>query len=427
VKSEILTRPKVVIVGAGFGGLNAARALRKAPVEVTLIDRRNHHLFQPLLYQVATATLSPADIAQPIRSILRKQENIAAILMERVTGIDLAEQRVLMDGESVPFDYLILATGARHSYFGHDEWESRAPGLKSLEDALEMRRRILEAYEAAERTTDEAERDRLLTFIVVGGGPTGTELAGALGEISRHTLARDFDRIDPTWAKIYLFEAGPRLLAMFPESLAKKATGYLNRLGVQVRVSTPVTAIDEEGVMAGGRRFHAGTILWAAGVRASPVAKSLGLELDRAGRVPVEPDLSVPGHPNVFVIGDLAAMKGDDGKPLPGVAQVAIQQGTHAAKNIVRTLNGDERTPFSYRDKGNMATLGRNKAIADIRGIKLSGFVAWMAWLAIHIYFLIGFRNRLAVILQWAWSYLRFGRGARLITSTGYDQTREIV
>ncbi len=420
-------KPHVVIVGAGFGGINAARSLRNANVTITVIDRRNHHLFQPLLYQVATASLSPADIAQPIRSILRKQPNVKAVLMATVTNIDLKEQRVDIDGESIPFDFLILATGARHAYFGHDEWERDAPGLKSLEDALEIRRRILLAFEDAERMSDENERIRLLTFVVVGGGPTGTELAGALAEISRQTLANDFDSIDPTWARIYLFEAGPRILSMFPEKLSDKAYRYLNGLGVQVRTGTPVTAVSTDGVVAGGRAIPAATVLWAAGVTASPLGKSLGVPLDRAGRVQVLPDLTIPGHTNVFVIGDLASLSDSGGNLLPGVAQVAMQQGSHAALNIRRSLKNEPLSTFEYSDKGNMATIGRNKAVAEIRGRRLSGFVAWVAWLWIHIYFLIGFRNRLGVILNWAWSYVTFNRGARLITSTGYDQSREIV
>lgn len=420
-------KPHVVIVGAGFGGINAARTLRNANVTITVIDRRNHHLFQPLLYQVATASLSPADIAQPIRSILRNQPNVRAVLMANVTNIDLRERRVDADGTSIPFDFLVVATGARHAYFGHDEWESGAPGLKSLEDALEIRRRILIAFEEAERTTDEGERTRLLTFVVVGGGPTGTELAGALAEISRQTLANDFDSIDPTWARIYLFEAGPRILPMFAEKLSDKAYRYLNGLGVQVRTGTPVTAVSNDGVVADGRSIPAATILWAAGVTASPLGKSLGVPLDRAGRVQVMPDLTIPGHRNVFVIGDLASLADSSGTLLPGVAQVAMQQGIHAAQNIMQSLKGDQLDAFEYSDKGNMATIGRNKAVAEVRGRRLSGFVAWVAWLWIHIYFLIGFRNRLGVILNWAWSYVTFNRGARLITSTGYNQSREIV
>lgn len=421
--------PHVVIVGAGFGGLNAARALKKAPVQVTVVDRRNHHLFQPLLYQVATASLSPADIASPVRGILRRQDNVRVLLAE-VTGIDLERREIKLTGDgeqSLHYDYLILAAGARHSYFGHDEWEECAPGLKSLEDALEIRRRILLAFEEAERATSEAERDYLMTFVVVGGGPTGVELAGALGEISRYTLARDFDNIDPTWAKIYLLEAGPRILPMFPPSLARRAMRDLNRLGVRVRTGAMVTGVDERGVLLGDERIPARTILWAAGVNASPLGKMLGVQLDRAGRVPVEQDLSLPGHPEVFVIGDMATLTGPNGKPYPGVAQVAIQQGKQAAANVCRRIKGEPTQPFRYLDYGNMATIGRNRAIADIRGIHLGGFPAWLAWIFIHIAYLIGFRNRLVVMLQWAWLYFTYQRGARLITYTGRQREREVL
>ncbi|HEY7033320.1 MAG TPA: NAD(P)/FAD-dependent oxidoreductase [Thermomicrobiales bacterium] len=418
--------PHVVVIGGGFGGLNAARALARAPVRVTVVDRRNHHLFQPLLYQVATASLSPADIASPIRGILRKQDN-ASVLLAEVTAIDLARKEVVLDEERLAYDYLILAAGAGHSYFGHDDWEKLAPGLKSLEDALEIRRRILQAFEDAERVNDETQRDRLMTFVVVGGGPTGVELAGALGEISRYTLARDFEHIDPTWAKIYLLEAGPRILPTFPEKLARKAVTDLNRLGVRVRTGALVTRVDDEGVMLGQERIRACTVLWAAGVKASPLGSLLGVALDRAGRVPVEPDLTLPGHPEVYVVGDLAALAGTDGKPLPGVAQVAIQQGRSASANVLRTIRGESRQPFHYRDYGTMATIGRNRAIADIHGYKLWGFPAWVAWLFIHIMYLIGFRNRLVVLVQWAWAYFTFQRGARLITVTGYQREQEVL
>jgi NADH dehydrogenase len=420
-------RPHVLIVGAGFGGLGAARALKTAPVDVTIVDRRNHHTFQPLLYQVATASLSPADIAKPIRSILRNQENIRAVLMAEAISVDPKARILQTDSGPLAYDYLVLATGARHSYFGHDDWEPYAPGLKSLEDGLEIRRRILSAFEEAERTEDDVERDRLLTFVVIGGGPTGVELAGAVGEIAHYTLAREFDRIDPTWARIYLFEASPRILQTFPESLARKATAFLNKLGVQVRTDTFVTEVDADGVVAGGRRFRAGTVLWAAGVAASPIGKWLGVELDRAGRIPVQPDLSLAAYPNIFVVGDLAALAGPDGNQYPGVAQVAMQQGHLAGLNIRRRIAGQPLESFHYRDKGNLATIGRNRAVAEIKGFRIAGFGAWLVWLWVHIFFLIGFQNRLRVTLQWAWSYLRFGRDARLITSTGYDRSREIV
>jgi NADH:ubiquinone reductase (H+-translocating) len=420
-------KPHVVIIGGGFGGLNAARALRDAPVDITIIDRRNHHVFQPLLYQVATASLSPADIAQPIRAIFRNQDNVTTVLLAEANSVDLAGKRIILDEGEISYDYLVIATGARHAYFGHDEWEPLAPGLKSLEDALEIRRRVLVAFEEAERTDDEYARNRLMTFVVVGGGPTGAELAGALGEISRQTLAREYDRIDPTWARIYLFEAGPRILSTFPESLANKAVKYLNSLGVQVRTGTAVTEISTEGVVAGDKMIPVATVLWAAGVVASSLARTLDVPLDRNGRVIVQPDLTIAGYPDAFVVGDLAALAGEDGRQLPGVAQVAIQQGQCAARSIVHSLHGEPLETFQYVDKGNMATIGRNKAVADIRGIRLSGFVAWVAWLWIHIFYLIGFRNRLGVMLNWAWSYVTYNRGARLITKTGFEQTREII
>ncbi len=413
---EAPREPRVVIVGGGFGGLYAAKALGDQPVSITLVDRRNHHLFQPLLYQVASAALSPADIASPIRAILRKQANITVLLAE-VTGIDVgAREVVLDDGTRLPYDYLILAAGTSHAYFGHDEWEPLAPGLKSLEDALEIRRRVLRAFEEAERERDPAEREALLTFVVVGGGPTGVELAGSIAEISRFTLARDFDHIDPTKARVILLEGADRLLLTFPEKLGKKAAAYLRRLGVQVRTGAMVTGIDPEGVLLGEERIPARTVLWAAGVRASPVAKTLGVELDRAGRVVIGPDLSVPGHPEIFVIGDLAAGKDQSGKPLPGTAPVAIQQGHWAAANIVRAVRGEPTRSFRYKDRGNMATVGRNVAVADIKGLKLTGFIAWLAWAVVHVFNLIGYKNRVLVSLQWILAYVTFQRGARLIT-----------
>jgi NADH:ubiquinone reductase (H+-translocating) len=407
--------PHVVVVGGGFGGLYAARALAEAPVRVTLVDRRNHHLFQPLLYQVATAVLSPADIASPIRVILRRQQNVTVLLAE-ATAIDAARREVVLADGRLPYDYLILAAGVRHAYFGHDEWERDAPGLKTLEDALEIRRRVLWAFEAAEREPDAAAREALMTFVVVGGGPTGVELAGALAEISRFTLARDFDRIDPKEAKVYLLEGMDRLLLTFPEGLSRRAAADLARLGVIVRTGTMVTGIDREGVTIGGERIPARTTLWAAGVRASGLGRSIGAETDRAGRVLIEPDLTVPGHPEIQVIGDLAAGKDERGNPLPGTAPVAIQQGRWAAANTLRLVRGQAPRPFRYSDRGNMATIGRNSAVADIRGLHLTGFPAWLAWAVVHVFNLIGFKNRLLVSLQWLFAYLTYQRGARLIT-----------
>jgi NADH:ubiquinone reductase (H+-translocating) len=384
-----------------------------------VIDRHNHHVFQPLLYQVATASLSPADIAAPIRAILRRQENLRVILAE-VTGIDVDRRVVQMGSDELPYDYLILAAGSTHSYFGHDNWQSNAGGLKTLDDAVRMRNRILTAFESAERVQSAEERRRDLTFAIVGGGPTGVELAGAIAEIARHSVARDFDQIDPTQARIILIESGPRLLATFPESLAARAQTDLERLGVEVQVSSMVTGIDADSVtLANGDRIEAATILWAAGVQASPLGKLLGVGVDRAGRVPVAPDLSLPDHPEVFVAGDLAALNGKYGRQLPGVAQVAMQQGRTAARNIVRRLDGEPGEPFRYKDLGNMATIGRNHAIADIHGIKLHGLLAWLAWLFIHLINLIGFRNRVLVMTQWVWGYFTFHRRVRLITGPG--------
>jgi NADH dehydrogenase len=409
-------QPRVVVVGAGFGGLTAARALAGAPVRVTVVDRRNHHLFQPLLYQVATASLSPGDIAYPIRSALRRQANAEVFLADAVAVDAGAKELVLADGR-LSYDFLVLATGARHAYFGHDEWEKVAPGLKSLEDALDIRRRILLAFEKAEREPDARKRRALLTFVLVGGGPTGAELAGAIGEISRHVLNSDFRAIDPREARIVLLEAGPRLLPAFPPDLAAKAAASLARLGVEVRTGAAVTAVGDGFAEIGEERLEAGTILWAAGVAASPLARSLGVPLDRAGRVAVGPDLSAPGHPEIFVIGDLAAFPSQAGQPLPGVAPVAIQEGRHAAKNILSAIRGEETEPFHYRDRGNLAVLGRGAAIADLGRIRLSGLPAWLCWCFVHILYLIGFRNRFVVLFEWAWAYATWQRGARLITS----------
>jgi len=406
--------PRVVILGGGFGGLYAARALRRARARVTLVDRRNHHVFQPLLYQVATAALNPSDIAVPIRHILSRQANVEVILGE-AASVDVAGRRVILTDGEIPYDYLIVATGATHSYFGRDEWAPFAPGLKTIDDALEIRRRILLAFEAAERETDRDRRAAWLTFVIVGGGPTGVELAGAIAEIARRILREDFRRIDPRSARVLLAEAGPRLLPAFDAGLAEKTERSLRALGVEVLTGSPVTAIDATGVSIGERRVAARIVLWAAGVAASPLARSLGAPLDRAGRVPVAPDLTLPGHPEVFVIGDLAALR-QDGRPVPGVAPAAKQMGRQTARNILRALRGLPYRPFRYRDAGSLATIGRAAAVADFGRIRLWGLPAWLAWLVIHIYFLIGFRNRLLVILQWAWLYLRCESGARLIT-----------
>ncbi len=407
--------PRVVIVGAGFGGLRAARALGNAPVRVTVIDRQNHHLFQPLLYWVATAGLSPADICSPIRGILRNQKN-AEVFMDEVTGVDVQEQRVLMGDRSVPYDYLVLATGAHDNYFGHPEWVHNAPGLKSIIDATSIRRKILLAFEAAEIETDPEKIKALLTFVLVGAGPTGVEMAGAIAELAHKALASDFRHIDTRMTRIVLIEAGPRILAAFPESLAQKTQQKLVSMGVEVLTGTPVTDVDEHGVVVDGERINAATIIWGAGVSASSAGKWLGAEVDRAGRVKVSNDLTIPGHPNVFVIGDTASFIQNE-KPLPGVAQVAMQGGHYVASVISHRVKGKElNKPFYYRDKGNLATVGRSYAIVDIGNIRLTGFFAWLMWLAVHIYFLVGFRNRLVAIFQWAWTYFTYARGARLIT-----------
>lgn len=410
--------PHVVIVGGGFGGLYAARALRRAPVRVTLIDRRNYHLFQPLLYQVATATLSPADIARPIRNILRRQRNTEVMLAE-VASVDAAGRAVVLtDGRRVSYDHLILASGAVDQYFGHDEWAPIAPALKTVDDATEIRRRFLLAFEAAEQVRDAEMQRALLTFVVIGGGPTGVEMAGAFAEIARHTLRNDFRRVDPTAARIILVEGGARLLSAYDEKLSREAQRQLEELGVEVRLGSIVTGIEVGAVHIGEERISAYDVVWAAGVAASPLGRTIGAEVDRMGRVRVEPDLSVPGHPEIFVIGDLASITHDtpEGRPLPGVAQVAMQGGVATARNIARSLRGEPRRAFHYRDKGNMATIGRARAIAEIGGLRLHGFIAWCTWLFIHILFLIGFRNRVAVFLEWAISYLTWQRGARLIT-----------
>ncbi len=414
--------PKVVILGGGFAGLSAARALKHESCEITLIDRRNHHLFQPLLYQVATAALNPGDIAYPIRSVLRNQQNARTILA-RVDRIDLAQKRVvLQDGDEVPFDHLIVATGATHSYFGKDEWEPWAPGLKTVEDALEVRRRVLSAYEAAEREHDPEKVKKLLTFVVVGAGPTGVELAGALMEIGRETVAKDFRTFDPRSLRVVLVEGSDRVLPPYSPRLSQKAKEALLQMGVEVRTSARVTLIDKDGVQVGDERISARVVLWAAGVAASPLGKTLGSETDRAGRVVVKPDLSIEGHPDVFVTGDLMSLQ-IEGKPVPGVAPAAIQSGRWAAKNLARRLRGETTLPFRYRDKGSLATIGRAAAVGRLGKIEATGFVAWWMWWLIHIAYLIGFRNRIVCMVGWAWQYFAFARGARLITGRAWEPT----
>jgi NADH dehydrogenase len=406
---------RIVIIGGGFGGLYAAKTLAKTQASITLVDRRNYHLFQPLLYQVATAALNPSDIAAPIRAVLRKQKNVS-VIMGDVNAIDVDRRIVTMADGELAYDILIVATGATHSYFNHPEWEENAPGLKTVEDALEIRRRVLRAFEAAERETDPERQKAWLTFVIVGAGPTGVELAGALSEIARQTMLRDFRRINPSSARVILLEGKERVLPPYPPTLSAKAADQLRHLGVEVMTDAVVTRMNDHAVCIGDTTIATRTILWAAGVQASPLAKTLGVPLDRAGRVLVEPDLSIPGHREVFVIGDLAAVTNDDGSLIPGVAPAAIQEGIHTAKNIARMLDGQPTLPFRYRDKGSLATIGRAAGVADFGRLKLSGFIAWAAWLAIHIFFLIGFRNRVLVILQWAWAYLTYQRGARLIT-----------
>jgi NADH dehydrogenase len=432
-------RPRVVIVGAGFGGLSAAKALARAPFDVTVVDRHNYHLFQPLLYQVATAALSPGDIASPIRSILRGQANVRVVLAT-VSGIDVVRREVEAEGRRIPYDHLILATGAEHAYFGHD-WAPFAPGLKTIDDATFLRRRILLAFERAETEADPDERRRLLNFVVVGGGPTGVEMAGAIAELAQRALASDFRSIDPRSARIILLEAAPRLLTPFDPALSEKARQALERLGVDVRLGAGVSECDASGVSVGDTRIETRTIVWAAGVKASPAAQWLGVASDRVGRIKVAPDLSVPGHPDIFVIGDLADAAGEGGRPLPGVAPVAKQQGQYVAGLLAArhrgqsspgqvspspVLPGQVSPPFRYRDFGSLATIGRSHAVAQFGRIKLSGLVAWLLWSVAHIYFLIGFRNRLAVATSWAWNYLTFQRGTRLITGISGSRIEDV-
>lgn len=408
-------RPRVVIVGGGFGGLHAARALAKAPVDVVLVDRRNHHLFQPLLYQVATAGLSPADIAEPIRRILRKQKNVTVLLAD-ATGVDVPGRRLLLADGDLSYDHLILACGATHSWFGHDSWAKHAMGLKTLEDALSIRRQALLAYEKAERETDPAKREALLTFVVVGGGPTGVEMAGALAEIAKQSLAKDFRNIDPSSAKVYLVEAGPRLLTAYAPELSERAGQSLARIGVTVRLNTRVQNITEGELTLSDGPLKASTIIWAAGVQGAPIARTLGVPLDNAGRVKVNQDCTIPEHPEVYVIGDMASLTDTKGVVVPGVCQGAMQAGRVSALNILRTLKGEPRQPMTYKDLGMMATIGRKHAIVQLPWLKLSGFFAWLMWAFLHIALLIGFDNRLVVMIEWMWSWFTFDRGARLIT-----------
>jgi NADH dehydrogenase len=415
------TQKHVVVVGGGFAGLWAVRALASAPVRVTLLDRTNHHLFQPLLYQVATAGLSAPDIAAPLRHILRGQRNVT-VLMAEVMQVEAEHDRVrLEDGSSLDYDYLVLASGATHAYFGHEDWSAHAPGLKTLDDALAIRRRVLSAFEAAERETDAAQRDAWLSFVVIGGGPTGVELAGTLAEIARHTLRREFRRSEPRQAQVHLVEAGERVLAAMHPSLSESARRQLQKLGVRVHTGRAVTAIDGGGVQLGDEGLPARTVLWAAGVAASPLGRALGVPVDRAGRVPVAPDLSVPGHGNLFVAGDLASIMRPDGRAVPGVAPAAKQMGAHAARAIRARLAGEPAPPFRYRDYGNLATIGRMAGVVDLGRLRFSGLLAWWFWLSAHLFFLIGFRNRLVVLIEWAWSYFSYQRGARIILGGSDD------
>jgi NADH dehydrogenase len=409
------TTPHVVIIGAGFAGLYAARALAESGVRVTLVDRRNHHTFQPLLYQVATAALTPSEIAYPIRHIFKNNQNVS-VLLGRATAFDLDGKRVALDGDWLDYDYLIVAAGATHAYFGHPEWSRFAPGLKSVEDAIEIRRRMLLAFEIAEHHARFSPKPEVVNFVVVGGGPTGVELAGALAEIAHSVLASDFRYLDPHSTRVTLIEAGPRILPTFSEDLSASATEQLNKLGVEVMTGTAVTDIDKDHVHVGERTIPASVVLWAAGVAASPLGKLLGVPQDRVGRVLVQPDLTIPGHPQVFVVGDMASILQENGKPVPGVASAAIQMGRYAAATIRGEIRGEARKPFRYHDKGSLATIGRSAAVADVNGIKLKGFTAWITWLLVHVLFLIGFRSRIQVVWEWLWSYITFHRGSRILT-----------
>jgi NADH:ubiquinone reductase (H+-translocating) len=420
-------RPKVIVVGAGFGGLTAARRLARLPVQLTIVDRRNHHTFQPLLYQVATAGLSPGEIAAPIREILKDRSNVE-VLLEEVLDFNLEQKKLITREQVLDYDFLIIASGATHAYFGHEEWKPLAPGLKTIEDALEIRRRVLLAFELAERDAAGGQVTNPLQFVVIGGGPTGVELAGTLAEIAHHALNQEFRNIDPRLSRILLIEGGPRVLPAYSETLSAKAKDQLQRLGVEVRTSSMVTGVEPGAVWVGAERILSSVVLWAAGVAASPLGRKLGVPIDRAGRVLVQPDLSIPGHPEVFVIGDLTALKDENGKMLPGVAPVAIQEGNWVAETVARDLEKQPRRIFHYHDKGSLATIGRAAAVAQFGKFEISGYFAWLAWLFIHILFLIGFRNRLIVMIQWAWSYITYERGARLITGSdelpGWTESR---
>jgi NADH dehydrogenase len=419
------TSPRVIIVGAGFGGLTTAKALAGKPFDITVIDQHNYHLFQPLLYQVATAGLSPAEIASPIRGILSRDQNVN-VMLGKVSGVDTTQREVLAEGRRIPYDTLILATGAQHAYFGHDDWAAHAPGLKTIDDATYIRRRILLAFEKAETEPDATERARLLNFVVIGGGPTGVEMAGAIAELANRALAADFRSIDPRAARIILVEAAPRLLTPFDPSLSEAAKKSLEQLGVEVRLGAAVTALDAEGVSIGAERIEARTVIWGAGVMASPTGAWLGAETDRAGRVKVLGDLSVPGHPDIFVIGDTALLNGADGNALPGVAPVAKQQGQYVADLLIARQTGQTVKPFRYRDFGSLATIGRSRAVVQMGRLKIKGFIAWLLWSVAHIYFLIGFRNRLIVATNWLWNYVTFQRGTRLITGVTGSRMEDV-